>query len=140
MQGTFHPDMAAMRLNNSLTDIEAQTGTGQRIRTGVAPAPETLENLLLVAQRDTHSPVGHAHHHLLTCGTAGHLDYPLVWGILDSIVQQVLQDFFDAIPVGHHRWQIVWNIKVDAHIWRFRLQAAHPPRSGLPDRGGQSPS
>ncbi len=122
MQSAFHPDAATMRLNNCAADIQAQASALDRTA-AVASALKALKDLGLLAQRDTHALIANTHNHLIACSPAGDSNLRFARRIFDGIVEQILQDLFNALAVGYHRGQVRGQIQRDRRLGILHAQA-----------------
>src|SRR5580700_3198101 len=96
----FHPDSAAVPLDNAFADC--QTYPGSRLRVAMQ-ALEYSEDILFVFPGNPDPIVAHADYPILTLLLGANLDYWRIFAlVLDGVADQVLKELYHLHFIGVH--------------------------------------
>src|SRR6516164_9286418 len=110
------PDSATVGLHQMLGDGQAQTGAPGLARARYIDAIKTLEDSRLVRLRDADTGVGHRKDHFVVTQLRAQHNLPVRQGVLDGVVQQVLQHLLDAPVVGRNFGQLARHIQGETQL------------------------
>src|SRR5882724_1043951 len=95
----FHPDAAAVRLDEMFGDGEAESSAANFAGTGSVHAIETFENAGLVGLGDADAGVRDGEFDFGGAGRGAEHDLAAGRGILNRIVEEILQNFGETLAV-----------------------------------------
>src|SRR5262245_28009548 len=93
---TFNPDTAAVNLDEMLGDGESKACAAGFARTCRIHAIEALEDARLIDFRYANAGVGDGEDHIAIADTGANHDASSGQGVLDGVVEQILQNLGEA--------------------------------------------
>jgi hypothetical protein len=122
-----------VRLDQSLDDVQAETGSADVARGRCGDALELLEQLGDVLGRDPEPAIVDGDLDLLPGDPCGHAYGRLVGRVLDGVVDQVDEDLLELGPVHANRGKLVADVERDSPGAPLAVELGHE----FPEERGQ---